>query len=71
VSAEHDDHLADALALIQAVREHDAAGLRALLANMDGAMTALRLAELFAAVMNEHDVSPEEFRRWAARTVKS
>jgi hypothetical protein len=66
---DYDDHLADGLALIQAVREHDAAGLRALLANMDGARVALRLSELFAAVMNEHDVPPEDFRRWAVRTV--
>jgi hypothetical protein len=69
VSAEHDDHLADGLALIQAIREHDAAGLKAILRNCDGARVALRLSELFAAVMDEHDVPPESFREWAARTV--
>jgi hypothetical protein len=66
---EHDDHLADAVALVQAVREHDAEGLTAILRNCDGAMAALRLAECFAVVMEENEVPPESFRSWAARTV--
>lgn len=66
---EHDDHLADAVALTEIAGTGDEAAARALLRHMNATAVAVRLARLLSEVVSENGqgrvVPPEFFRDFA------
>lgn len=70
---EHDDHVADAIALVECTGRDDLAGAGAILRNCEhGPVTAV-LAKLLAEVINDNAagrvVCAECFRSWAIESI--
>jgi hypothetical protein len=70
VDAEHDDNLADAVALVTAVRAGESEGAAVIMAsaNWHGVCTAL--ARLCADFLNEESVPDRQWRAWAAQQAR-
>jgi hypothetical protein len=54
LSADHDDALHDAIALVEAAGRDDALGCGAILRNMDAGAVAVNLVKLVAAVLEDN-----------------
>jgi hypothetical protein len=62
---EHDDDVADAVALTAAVRADDAEAVAAVLPNANLLNVCLVLARLLAVAADEGSAGPEHLRAWA------
>jgi hypothetical protein len=62
-----DDDVADAVALVAAVRADDVEAVAMLLPNVSLAGVAVTLARLLAVAADEGSATPGHFRAWAAQ----
>jgi hypothetical protein len=72
---DHDDVLADAVAMVEAAGwREDAEGFGAVVRNMDAGRTAVILAKLLAELLADngdgYGVCPECFRAWSASAIE-
>ena len=67
---EHDDALADALALVQAVREDRTGDIAVLLRHCTVYEVAVTLAKLLAEAADESGATPGHLRTWGQQAVR-
>lgn len=67
---DHDDDLADALALVEAMRREDTEGFAAILKNMNSYGVVVALGKMLQVAADEVNATPEFFRRWGAQAMR-
>jgi hypothetical protein len=67
---EHDDSIADALALVHAVREEETGDVAVLLRHANMYATGLVMAKLLAELLDEQEVCTEHWRIWAEQAAR-
>jgi len=61
-----DDGLMDAVAMVEAQRSEDTAGIAVLLRHGNPFAVAVVLSKLLSVVLAEQDIPPAHFRAWAS-----